>query len=114
MKLILDENAPRTLVEYLRKEKYDLIWIREYRRGLADEKIVRLSSIENRIIITFDKDFGELIYRKNMNPPGIILLRIADNNQCQNKLSMFLKTFKDKIEGYFSVITEKKIRIRKL
>ena len=114
MKFLIDENAPRTLVEYLRKEGYDLIWIREYNRGLADEEIVRLSIIEERIIITFDKDFGELVYRKNMNPPGVIFLRIVDNNLCQKRLLMFLKSFRDKLEGYFTVITEKKIRIRKL
>ncbi|MBC8179945.1 DUF5615 family PIN-like protein [candidate division KSB1 bacterium] len=114
MKLLIDENAPRTLVEYLKKENFDLIWIREYHRGLADEEIVRLSKIEDRIIITFDKDFGELVYRKNMNPAGIILLRIVDNILCQNKLLMFLKNYEDKIQGYFSVITEKKIRVRKL
>ncbi len=114
MKLLIDENAPRTLVEYLRDEKYDLLWIREYQRGLADDEIVSLSSVEGRIIITFDKDFGELVYRKNMNPPGVILLRIVDNILCQKKLSMFLKTYKNKIEGYFSVLTVKKIRVRKL
>jgi len=49
-----------------------------------------------------------------MNPPGVILLRIVDNELCKNELLKFLKTYENKIRGYFSVITEKKIRIRKL
>ncbi len=61
MKLLVDENAPRTIIEALRNYGYDLLWIREYRRGIADEEIVRLSMSENRIILTFDKDFGKLI-----------------------------------------------------
>ncbi|MFQ6042536.1 MAG: DUF5615 family PIN-like protein [Candidatus Poribacteria bacterium] len=40
MKLLVDENAPRTIVEALRNYGYDLLWIREYRRGIADEEIV--------------------------------------------------------------------------
>jgi len=66
MKSLVDENAPRTIVEVLRNCGYDLLWIREYRRGMADEEIVRLSISENRIILTFDKDFGELIFHKTL------------------------------------------------
>ena len=51
MKLIIDENAPRTLVEYLRKEKYDLIWIREYHRGLADDEQMFLKKREHCILM---------------------------------------------------------------
>ncbi len=43
MKLLVDENAPRTLVEMLRCYGYDLLWIREQCRGLADEKIIQLA-----------------------------------------------------------------------
>ncbi len=39
IKLVVDENAPRSVVETLRKHKFDLLWIREYRRGMEDEEI---------------------------------------------------------------------------
>ena len=114
MKLLLDENAPRTIVEVLKNCGYDLLWIKEYRRGMTDEEIVRLSMSENRIILTFDKDFGELVYRLKMNTPGVILARIANNQICKEKTLALLKRHSDKLRGYFTVLTENRIRRRRL
>jgi len=125
MKLLVDENAPRTIIEALRNYGYDLLWIREYRRGIADEEIVRLSVSENRIILTFDKDFGELIYRKTkssvseanrvrMNTPGVILARIPNNQICKERILEFLKEQGNKLRGYFTVLTENRTRRRRL
>ncbi len=114
MKLLVDENAPRTIVEVLRNCGYDLLWIREYRRGMSDREIVRLSMSEKRVILTFDKDFGELVYRLKVNTPGVILLRISNNQICKERLLEFLKEYADKLEGYFTVLTENRIRRRSL
>ena len=114
MRLILDENVPKTIVEVLRNCSYDLLWIREYCRGMADEEIVRLSMSDNRVILTFDKDFGELIYRQKMNTPGVILARIANNQSAKERILAFLKKHGDKLIGYFIVLTENRIRRRRL
>jgi uncharacterized protein with PIN domain len=125
MKLLLDENAPRTIVEVMRNCGYDLLWIREHCRGMADEEIVRLSISENRVILTFDKDFGELIYRKplasvseanrlRMNTPGVILARIPNKQTAKERILEFLKKHGDKLRGYFTVLTENRIRRRRL
>jgi len=114
MKLIADENAPRTIVEILRNCGYNLLWIREYRRGMADDEIVRLSIFENRVILTFDKDFGELIYRLRMNTPGVILVRIANNQIAKERILGFLEEYSGKLKGYFTVLTANRIRRRKL
>ena len=100
--------------EALRNDGYDLLWIREYRRGITDEEIVRLSMSENRIILTFDKDFGELIYRVRMNTPGVILARIPNNQICKDRILEFLKKHGDKLRGYFTVLTENRTRRRRL
>ena len=115
MRLLADENVPRTTVEVLRYSGYDLLWIREHRRGMADEEIVRLSISEDRVILTFDKDFGELVYRLRMkNTPGVILVRIQDNQICSKKLLELLKEYDGKLRGYFTVLMENRIRRRKL
>ena len=114
MRLLLDENTPKTIVEGLRNCGYDLLWIREYCRGMADEDIVRLSMSDDRVILTFDKDFGELIYRQKMNTPGIILTRIANNQSAKERIIELLKNHGDKLIGYFIVLTEKRIRRRRL
>ena len=115
MKLLVDENAPRIIVDALRHCRYDLLWIREHCRGMGDEDIVRLSISENRIILTFDKDFGELIYRLRVeNVPGVILVRIPDNQTCKERVLAFLKEYSGKLKGYFTVLTESRIRRRRL
>lgn len=114
MKLLVDENVSRTIVEVLKNCGYDLLWIREYCRGMADEEIVRLSMSEDRVILTFDKDFGELIYRVRMQPPGVILARISNNQICTKSLLNLLKKHGDKLRGYFTVLREHRIRRRRL
>ena len=115
MRLLVDENTPRTIVEALRRYGYDLLWIKERHRGMSDNDIVRLSISEKRIILTFDKGFGGLIYKTMMkNTYGIILVRIVDNRVCIEKILELLENYENRIEGHFIVLTEQRIRIRKL
>ena len=114
IKLLIDENAPRSVVETLKKYKFDLLWIREHHRGMKDEEIIQLSLSQDRIVLTFDKDFGELTYRLKMNAPGIILVRITNNKICEEKVLKLLKAYGDSLKGYFTVLTETKIRRRKI
>ncbi len=76
MKFIADENIPLKVVERLRKEKINIDSITKIQPGLKDEEIAKISETEKAIIITFDKDFGEIIFRKSIKPFGVILLRI--------------------------------------
>lgn len=72
---LADENIPLYTVKQLRKEGCKIISVTEEFTGLSDEKILELSSRNKWVIITFDKDFGELIYKQKSNKPfGIILL----------------------------------------
>lgn len=115
MKFLVDENSPKTIVEMLRNWGYDLLWIREYHRGMTDDEIIHLSISQKLVILTFDKDFGELIYRaKIKNVPGVILVRISDNRACIEILSRFLNDYGNALEGNFFVLTDKKIRRRNL
>ncbi len=114
MHLLIDENAPRPLVEMLKNLGYGILWIREHQRGMTDEEIICLSEREARVLITFDKDFGELIYRSKRAIPGVILVRIADSEICNERVSDLLEKHPDEIEGYFTVLTERRIRRRSL
>ena len=93
--LLVDENAPRCLVEALREAGYDVVWVREIRRGMNDEEIISLSIDESRVIMTFDKDFGELIYRSRRRVLGVILVRISDNEVSKRAVLDFLGKYSD-------------------
>jgi predicted nuclease of predicted toxin-antitoxin system len=115
MKLLADENTPRTIIEALRYSGYDILWVREYCPGMSDEEVACLSISENLIILTFDKDFGELVYRLGMkDTPGVILARIVDNQICQARVLELLSGYGNRLRGYFTVLTESRIRRRSL
>ena len=73
--LLCDENLPYPSVKYLREQGHDVKSIIDDNRGITDEFVVAISAEEKRIIITFDSDFGTLIFRNNLQPYGVIYFR---------------------------------------
>jgi len=115
MKLLIDENISGEIIESLKYIGYDLLWIREYYRGISDEEIMDISISEDRIIITLDKDFGTLVFKTMVNDiPGVILIRIEDPKIRKEKLLKLLIEHGNGLKGYFTVITKDRIRKRRL
>jgi predicted nuclease of predicted toxin-antitoxin system len=116
MKLLADENIPSSIVQALADGGYDIVWIRSEFPGISDREVMRYACHEKRIILTYDKDFGELVMKDNLCPPaGIILLRLSLKNPAgvSEYIVDILKSRTD-WEGCFSVIEEKRIRMRPL
>ena len=66
IKFIADVNVEKTLVDYLAKQDYDIKWVPDYNGEMHNEELFQLTNEEKRILITNDKDFGDLIFcRKN-------------------------------------------------
>ncbi len=74
MKFLADENIPLEVVVHLQKDGVDIISQSIIHPGTDDERV--LSDSKKRVIITLDKDFGELIFRDKKTHNGVILLRI--------------------------------------
>lgn len=75
-KLLANENVASTVVAALRDDGHDVTWIREVGPGSTDEAVLALALAEDRVLLTFDKDFGELAFRLGRAAtPGVILLR---------------------------------------
>ena len=76
MRLLANENIPWDAVAALRQEGHNVIWVRANAPGSSDSVILAWAQREERIVITFDKDFGELAFRQGLPAQsGIILLR---------------------------------------
>lgn len=73
MKFVADEGIDAIIVDLLRKNDHDVIYIAEYKSGIIDEEVLEITNSQNRILMTRDKDFGELVYRDRMVHSGIIL-----------------------------------------
>lgn len=114
MKLITDENIGLEVVNFLREAGHDVISIIENHRGSADEIVLKKAVNEDRVLITSDTDFGELIYHQKLAHHGVILLRLIDQTN-SNKIKVLTDLFKNyahKLKNKFTVATETKARIR--
>ena len=81
MRLLVNENFPGVAIAALRLRGHDVIWIREDSPGIDDRAVLSRATVEERILITFDKDFGELVFRLGLNAPsGVILFRIPPDS----------------------------------
>src|SRR5690242_12920851 len=76
MRLLANENFPRAAVEALRADGHDVAWIRTDAPGISDDAVLDLARGEGRVLLTFDKDFGELVLKRGARAShGIILFR---------------------------------------
>ena len=79
MKFLANENFPFASVEYLRKKGYDVLAVGIDYKGISDREIIKLANGEQRTILTFDSDYGTLIFRDNLKPEkGVIFFRVNE------------------------------------
>ena len=79
MRFLANENFPRGAVEALRIEGHDTGWIRTDAPGATDEQVLGRARAEGRVLLTFDKDFGELVLRRGLPAShGVVLFRLFD------------------------------------
>src|SRR3989344_4640842 len=90
MKFIADENLGIRVPKYLRSLGYDVISAIEVALSRPDTDILSISNRENRIILTSDKDFGELVFKEGLAHSGVILLRLRDES-VENKKRVLLR-----------------------
>lgn len=116
MRFLIDENIGEKVVQFLNQQGYSTNHVTEIQIGIEDYQILDLSYLRDSIVITFDKDFGRLVFKEGKAHKGVIFLRLDD--QTSSNTIRALQTVlldKSKIENYFTVITEKegKYKIRK-
>jgi predicted nuclease of predicted toxin-antitoxin system len=116
MKFLADENIPASLVRVLADDYHDVVEVRAKAPGISDMEVMRIAHEESRIILTFDKDFGELAVKQKAVPcRGVILLRIPKKSPDQ--IAEYVKNViqsRDDWEGHMSVIEEERVRMRPL
>ena len=116
MRLLANENFPLDAVIALRENGHDVAWVREDARGSNDEQILARAQQEERILITFDKDFGELAFRSKLPATsGVILFRIsAPSSQHVAQVAVQALATRTDWAGHFSVIEDNRIRMTPL
>ena len=116
MRFLANENFPFDAVEALRQKSHDVVWIRTDAPGISDPEVLHLAQVEERILLTFDKDFGELAFRSRLPATvGVVLFRFkASSSQAIAEKVIKAISSRDDWKGHFSVVEEDKIRMRKI
>ena len=109
MRLLLDANISTRLVAPLQEMGHDVVSQLQENPNAADEEILKRAHLEQRIVITYDKDFGELVFKHEAGHFGVILLRTRDESYPTQLavLKEFFNTHAEaEIQEHFWVLTE--------
>ena len=112
---LANENFPRPSILLLRQNGFEIKSIQEEFAGISDENVIKIANELNLIILTFDSDYGELIFKySKLNPPSVIFFREKGNTPyfAGNTLLSLFSSNKIKFENSFTVVEQNNIRQR--
>ena len=113
--LVADESVDFQLIQELRKHGYRVLSILENSPGISDNKVLQISNSENALLITEDKDFGELLTRFGKSHCGVLLIRFP-NLPLEKRKRLLLDALDNHInemKNSLSILSKKKLRIKK-
>lgn len=115
IKFLTDECLGLQIAKWLRLKGFDVLSILEGYSGLDDQRVLHKAFQENRILLTIDKDFGDLVFVKKMQHCGVVLLRLKSRSP-QYQVSILEKFFTKYLKDFscnFIVITDANVRVIK-
>src|SRR5438094_3401458 len=116
MRLLVNENVTRTVIDELRQQGHDVLSVKESMRSGQDGAILARAQAEQRIVVTHDKDFGELAFGAQLpSSCGVILFRLAGSDPDTDN-QRILKAIESRSDwaGHFSVVSDDRVRMRPL
>ncbi len=116
MRWLADECVAAPLVARLRETGHDVLYIAEVAAGMSDADIIARARNEKRLLLTDDKDFGDLVFRWGQAVPGLVLLRVDPEIPALKgkRLAAAIKRYGDTLFDRYTVIEEGRFRSRRL
>ena len=116
MRLLADENVPRPIFEWLQSQGHDVLLAGEVASGESDTHWLTVAENDQRMILTADKDFGELIFRDRLHSHGVVLLRLEDQTLLErlSRMQEVWSVIEANPTGCFIVATSRRVRVRPL
>jgi len=97
VRLLVNENIPLASVAALREAGHDVASITENSPGISDEAVMQRARADDRIIVTFDSDYGELVFRRRLpTPGGVLYLRFLPENPLEPASYIAVRSKSDK------------------
>lgn len=116
MNLVADEGVDGPVVDRLRQDGHDVWYVAEMEPGIADEDILALANEGGSLLLTADKDFGELVFWQGHSMPGIVLIRLAGvaPGRKAEIVASVIRERAGELLGAFTVIAPRLVRVRKV
>lgn len=114
IKFITDLGVGRKVENFLKSTGYDVTSVRDINPQMTDFSILELAVSERRIVVTMDKDFGELVYNSGYKHHGILLLRLENMNGKEKTeiVQFIIQKYSVELRNKFCVYQKGKFRIR--
>lgn len=115
MTFLANENFPFPSIKILRNKGYNVSSVAEEIPGSSDEQIIKIAQQNKTIILTFDRDYGEIIVRHTIkNPPAVVYFRLKGNSpESAANLLLDILSKNISLENHFTVVEQTNIRQRK-
>ena len=115
MRLLADEGVEAGIVARLRAEGHDVVYVAELAPGISDDAVLASAVADERLLLTADKDFGELVFRLRRAAHGVLLLRLAGLSQAAKAetVAAALREHGEEMAGAFAVVTPGLVRVRR-
>lgn len=114
MKLLADENISTSIIARLRAEGHVVARMAEIAQGDPDTSVLNIANQQSAVILTEDKDFGELVIRDRMHAVGVILVRLDGFSPAERAeiIARVVREHESELPGAFAVIKPRIVRIR--
>lgn len=117
MRFLADENVPLPSITLLRQSGHNVLAVSEDLSGAADAAVLERAVVEQRILLTFDRDYGELIFRQGLPaPPGVVHLRVLLQTPAETAEVVLALCAQDELTliDHYTVVDPPRIRQRPL
>lgn len=116
MRFLSDECCDALIVSALLDEGYDVLRMADIDPGIPDDQAIGLALRENRVLITEDKDFGQLVFAHGAHAIGVIFLRyqFSDREEIAHRVVQVVDRLGDQLAGAFVTVQSDRIRIARL
>lgn len=115
MNFLADENVDRPIVDLIRANGHFVTAVAEMASGISDDAVLQMANANGAMLLTADKDFGELVFRQRQLMAGVVLIRLAGPSPDEKALiiSSAIEAHLEDLSGSFTVISRRTIRIRR-
>jgi predicted nuclease of predicted toxin-antitoxin system len=114
MQFLADESCDGLVVRALRQAGHDVTYVAEFAPGIEDDEVLKRSVDEERILITEDLDFCDMVFRDKKTAYAIILIRVTQHRLKANRVLKLLKNQEQDLIGNLTSLSVDDARMREL